>query len=64
MNKTQIDGSMREYNAGFFKDHYPKWTYQELLQSENPNKGATPQDNYRLQNHPGVGTIRDIRNDY
>ena len=31
MNKTQIDSLLRKYNAGFLKDCYPKWTWQELL---------------------------------
>ena len=42
MDKTQIDSLMREYNSGFLKDHYLKWTWQELLHIEDPNRSVTP----------------------
>ena len=64
MDKTQINNLVREYNARFLKDHYPKWIWQELLHTEDPNRGVTQQDEYRRQNHPGPGSIRDVRNDY
>lgn len=52
-NKTQIDSLLKKYNAGLIKDHYPKYTWQELLHTEDPNIGVSPLDDYRLQNHPG-----------
>ena len=64
INKTQTDSLLRKYNAGFRKDHYAKWTWQESLHTEDPNGGVTPQNHYRLQNHPGPGSIRDVQNDY
>ena len=64
MDKNQINSLMREHNTGFLKGHYPKWTWQELLHTEDPNCGVTPQYDYRLQNHQGPGSIRDVKNDY
>ena len=64
MTSTQADNFLRRYNATFLKDHIPKWTWQELLHTEDPERGVTKQDDYRLQNHPGTGSIRDPQNDY
>ena len=64
MDKTKINNLMRKYNAGFLKDHIPKWTCQELLHTEDPNRGVAQQDEYRRQKHPGPGSIRDVQNDY
>ena len=61
---TQTDYFLHRYNATFLKDHIPKWTWQELLHTEDPERGVTKQDDYRLQNHPGTGTIRDPQNDF
>ena len=61
---TQTDYFLHRYNATFLKDHIPKWTWQELLHTEDPERGVTKQDDYRLQNHPGTGSIRDPQNDY
>ena len=64
MSETEINRILREYNAAFLKDHYPKWTLQQLLHTEDPDRGVTPQDDYKWQNHPGRGSIGDIQNDY
>ena len=57
MDNTQINNIIRDYNVGFLKDHYPKWTWQELLNTEDPNHGVTKQDDYRVQNKLGPGSI-------
>ena len=62
--KTQIDSLLRKYNTGFVEDHYPKWTWQQLLHTEDPNHGVTKEVDYRLQNHPGSGPVQDIQNDH
>ena len=40
---------IRGYNAGFLKDHYPKWIWQELLHTQDPNHGVTKQNDCWVQ---------------
>lgn len=36
---------------------------QEPLKTKDPEKGFSTQDDYRIQNYPGTGSIKDVQVD-
>ena len=59
------DKTFYKFNAGFLKDHYPKWTYQEIMKIKNEHLGqdTVGVDKWKRYQH-GPGQIRDTQNDY
>lgn len=64
MKYNGIINVMNKYGAFFLKDHIPKWTWQELWKTVNPEKGVTKSDDYRLKNYPEPGSIKEVQNDF
>ena len=56
---------LNTFNANFLKDHYPKWTWQEILHYKNEHLGqdTVGTDPHTTYQH-GPGQIRDTQNDY
>ena len=60
------DSTYNKFNAGFLKDHIPKWTYQEIRNYKNEHLGqdVIPMETgWRGYKH-GPGQLRDVQNDY
>ena len=57
---------MNKYNANFLKDHAPKWTWQEVTgyNKEHQEQDVVDMNKYGHKHGPGVGFIRDVKNDF
>ena len=60
------DSTYNKFNAGFLKDHIPKWTWQEIRNYKNEHLGQdvnSMETGWRGYKH-GPGQLRDVQNDY
>ena len=66
MSENGIQYIMNKYKANILKDHVPKWTWQEVSGYKNEHLGQDVVDTSKFTNlhGPGVGLIRDLKNDY
>ena len=56
---------LNTFNANFLKDHYPEWTWQEILHYKNLHLGQDIVSTDKLKTYQhGPGQIRDTQNDY
>ena len=57
---------MNKYKANFLKDHTPKWTWQEVIGYKKEHLGQDVVDinKYGHKHGPGVGFIRNVKNEY
>ena len=66
MSENGIQYIMNKYKANFLKDHIPKWTWQEVsgYKNEHLGQGVVDTSKFKKYYEPGVGLIRDLKNDY
>ena len=66
MSDSEAKYIMNKYKANFLKDHTSKWTWQDVSGYKNEHLGQGVVDSSKFTNlhGPGVGFIRDFKNDY